>query len=49
MWIRMGVANVLSSLIGVGLIFNEDYWYLIPLFILQILASLDYKMGGDDK
>lgn len=49
MWIRMGVSNVLSSVIGVGLIYNEDYWYLIPLIILQILASLDFKMGGDGK
>jgi hypothetical protein len=45
--IRLGVANALSALIGVGLIFNHDYWYLIPLFILQILAGLNFKIGGE--
>jgi hypothetical protein len=47
--IRLALAQGLSTLIAFHLIFNHDYWYLIPLFILQLLAGLNFKIGGEKK
>jgi hypothetical protein len=52
MWItgaRIVVANGATAMIGCNLFIHHEYWLLIPLVILQLLAGLNIKFGGDDK
>jgi hypothetical protein len=52
MWIanaRLIVANGATAMIGCNLLIHHEYWLLIPLVILQLLAGLNIQFGGDDK